>query len=523
MGRDESVTYEELPALCIRGRELRSALRVVTMAWMLGTVWMVCVGGTAILNLGYLAGFTDFHWGVWTAVGFAATLAQLPASYHIERTGRRKPLFMVANISGRLLWMVLGLLAVGLMVLPNTAQTRLGVAWAAVVVILGANALGQLAAPSWNTWMADLIPARIRGRFFARRNVYCLTVQIIATVALGLLLDRVSPPAVRKAIQDGELHAQDVPWLVWTLLGVFIIAGVMGTLDVWLFRRVREIYPRSPRERIGLLEIIVAPLREKRFRRYVLSLATVTFGVALSMPFCGVFCQKVLGFNNLQAMIVLMLWGPLGSLASSSFWGRVIDRWGGRPILVITTVGIALNIWGWMFMTPGGQFMAAAVNIFGGIAWCGYGIARTNMDFGFIDRGGRSTYGASTNVILAMAGVVGSLLSGAVARWTEGVSFHIGSVQFIHYHLIFAASGLFRLGGLFWLIGMPEPGSKPVGVVARHIAQGILHNVPVLAFTPLRMIIRPVRRLILQSALHAARPPADVPAAGGGKKLTIDN
>jgi MFS family permease len=520
VARDESVTYEELPALAIRGRELRGALRIVTMAWMFGTVWMVCAGGTAVLNLGYLAGFTDFHWGVWTAVGFAATLAQLPGSYHVERTGHRKRLFMVGNISGRLLWMVLGLLAVGLMVLPNTAGTRLSVSWLAVFVILGANGLGHLGTPSWNTWMADLIPARIRGRFFARRNVYCISVQIVATVALGLLLDRVSPPAVREQIQNGVKHAKDVPWLVWTLLGIFMVAGVMGTLDIWLFRGVREIYLRSPRERIAPWEIVLGPLREKRFRRYVLSLATVTFGVALSMPFCGVHCQKHLGFNNLQAMIVLMLWGPFGSLISSPFWGRVTDRWGGRPILAITTVGIAMNIWGWLLMPPNGQVMAAVVNIFGGIAWCGYGIARTNMDFGFIDKGGRSTYGASTNVILAASGVVGALLGGALARWTEGFSFYVGSFEIINYHLVFAASGVFRLGGLFWLIGMPEPGAKPVGMVARRIAQGVLHNVPVLVFAPLRMIIRPVRRLVFQAAINSPRPPAQAPPP---EKSTIDN
>jgi MFS family permease len=509
VARDASVTYEELPALCIRGRELRGAMRVVTMAWMFGTVWMVCAGGTAVLNLGYLAGFTDFHWGVWAAMGFASTLAQLPASYHIERTGHRKRLFMVANISGRLMWPVLGVLAVGLMVLPNTAAARLMVAWMALAVVLGANALGQLATPSWNTWMADLIPARIRGRFFARRNVYSLSVQLTATVALGLLLDRVCPPLLREQIQNGVKHAGDpeVRWLVWTLLGIFIVAGIMGTMDIALFRRVREIFLRSPRARIAPWEIVLGPLRERRFRQYVLSLATVTFGVALSMPFCGVHCQKYLGFNNLEAMLVLMMWGPIGSLVSSSFWGRATDRWGGRPILAITTVGIAMNIWGWLIMPPHGQVMAAMVNIFGGIAWCGYGIARTNLDFGFIDRDGRSTYGASTNVILALAGVVGSLVSGAMAHWTEGVSFHIGSFQVINYHLVFAASGLFRLGGLFWLIGMPEPGAKPVGVVARQMAQGVLHNVPVLVFAPLRMIIRPVRRLMVQAAMNAPRPP----------------
>ncbi len=214
---------------------------------MFGTVWMVAtnLSGAPFLNLGYLAGFTDFHWGLLSGVASAATLAQLPASYHIERTGRRKHLFMWANIAGRLLWMVLGFLAVALLLLPGTPHVRMIIVWVAVVVVLIASVLGQLATPPWNTWMAELIPSRIRGRFFARRNAYAVTVQVVATVAIGLLLDRVSPQALRHEIQDGIRHARDVPLLVWTLLGLFIMAGVLGTLDIWCFRRVREIYPRA--------------------------------------------------------------------------------------------------------------------------------------------------------------------------------------------------------------------------------------------------------------------------------------
>ncbi len=157
-----------------------------------------------------------------------------------------------------------------------------------------------------------------------------------------------------------------------------------------------------------------------------------------------------------------------------------------------------------MFMP---QFAAAVVGIFGGAAWCGFNIARTNLEYSFVDNDGRSTYGASVYVLMAITGVAGGILAGAMAKWTANFHLHIGSVELINYHLIWLISGIFRVSGVIWLIRMPEPNAKPVGIVARQIAQGVLHTVPGILFTP----IRTVRRLLVQPA--AARPPGQMKAA----------
>ena len=80
-------SYDEVPALSVRGRQLRQSLQTVTVAWMFGTVWMSCVAGSRLTIFARMLGFNNFHFGLLAAVPFVATLGQLVATVLIERTG----------------------------------------------------------------------------------------------------------------------------------------------------------------------------------------------------------------------------------------------------------------------------------------------------------------------------------------------------------------------------------------------------------------------------------------------------
>lgn len=100
-------SFEVLPALSVRGKELRHSLRLVTAAWMVGVIWSICVGGDQMRAFAHIMGFNDFAFGLMGAIPFIATLGQLPAAILVERTGLRKYLFFSSGIASRLLWMVL--------------------------------------------------------------------------------------------------------------------------------------------------------------------------------------------------------------------------------------------------------------------------------------------------------------------------------------------------------------------------------------------------------------------------------
>lgn len=180
-----------LPALSVRRRALRQSLHRVTVAWMFGVTWMSCTSGDQVRAFARMLGFNDFAFGVLGALPFLATLGQLQAALVIERTGLRKVTFILWGTIHRLLWLAVA-------AVPLVLRPGLG----AILVMLGvlsiSHFLGTMATPGWLTWMSDLIPRRIRGRYFARRLLWAQRVQIVVVILLSLALDAATD---RKALR----------------------------------------------------------------------------------------------------------------------------------------------------------------------------------------------------------------------------------------------------------------------------------------------------------------------------------
>ncbi len=236
-----SKTYDELPALAVRGPVLRANLRVITIAWMYGIVWAVCIGGSHVYKFGRIIGFNDFDFGLMAAIPCLATLAQLVAATIIERTGLRKHQFLACGVIYRLLWIPMGLIPL-LLVLPS----RIAV-YSVLVLLAAAWLLASLASPAWTNWMGDLIPRRIRGRYFALRGRLSQLVSIFAVIAVSLLMIY-NWEFWRAAASVLPLHLADTPavrerMLLYSIAGVFCIGAIFGSIDTLRFTCIREVLP----------------------------------------------------------------------------------------------------------------------------------------------------------------------------------------------------------------------------------------------------------------------------------------
>lgn len=479
-------SFEPLPALSVRGPELRRCLRLVTVAWMFGSVWMVAIGGATVLNLRNLAGFSERQWGLFATLGFAGTFAQLPASYFVERTGLRKLPFLQTMIAARLLWATVALMPLALFVIPAPI-----VVWLTIALVFFAHAFNHMGGPAWTSWMADLIPPRIRGRYFAVRNRYAVMVQIAATIALGLLLDRIVPPPMRDALKRGELTAAEIPALAWTLAGIFVAAGLFGAADIWMFRSIREVVRRVPPMKMNLRHLLIDPLKNPRFVRFVGNIGTLTFGVGLGMAWFGPTVKDFLNLDNTATNVVLMVTGPLGGILTSKFWGRQIDRWGRRPVLLALTAGLVIAVWGWLLIPPIApwNYLVGVVTFFGGVVWTGVGIAHFNLLLSFSDEGGRSNYTAASGFYISAIGFAGGIIGGQICQMLESSGFRleIGPFVYVRYHVMFLLSGLVRIFSIFWLIGMEDPGAQPARRMMRALRSNVYHGAASLLFVPSRV------------------------------------
>lgn len=515
-----SRTYDELPALSIRRMELRRALRIVTAGWMFGIVWGSIVGGDPIRILGNMLGFKDYHFGLLIALPPLATVGQLLSVILIERTGLRKYQFMEFAAISRLLWLVIAAIPL-VFLLPGT-----GAIYTMMAVLLTSYFFDALATPAWFSWMAQLIPRRVRGRYFAVRARLTQCVQIVTVVIVGAVTDYVTAPHAPGA----PLTAAAQPALLRTMCILFAVAAAFGVTDVLLFRGIRDVLPtfrRPARATPANLRMLLDPFKERVFRHYVLFCATLTFSNAVGGWFYWKNCRENLGLSSLATMILFMALTPAIQILCSRWWGRAIDRWGRRPVLIIGGVGVVITMLPYLIASPrmaNPVFVADAINwvarhvgavlgrpemqwvdyhtpissfliilsaiVVGGAAWAGVNLAINAVVLGFAEGEGKSHYVAAQSFFVSMGGLAGALVAMGGTYLLDGLHKHpilLGSLKWNGWHIMFLLATVARVVSLFWLKGMPDPGSAKVADLLRHVRGNLYNNFTSAVVFPLRV------------------------------------
>ncbi len=534
-------SFEVLPALSIRKAELRRSLRLVTAAWALGIIWMTCTGGSWMNSFQVMLGFSNVDFGLMTALPSIATLANLAAVVIIERTGLRKYVFIISKSISRLLWLVVALILVTL------AGTRAGI-WLVLVTVLIASVLDAIGSPAWLTWMGDLIPRRIRGRFLARRGQITRTILVPVAIGLSIFVDCMTDPSK-------PVTPQAQPQLLWALAAMFVAAAFFGLADILMFLRIREVRPTTPDKHpppamniaiappgrgaagaaiyavryvaavIG--QLLIDPLKDHAFRRYVLYGAMITFAMTMGGSFYVRNMREDLHLSHMSINVIYMILGPLMAIVSAKPWGTLMDRWGRRPTLMLATLVAAFGAVPYCFasrFTPNPPYVAEAVNALGGwgaqagaaiAAWLGWSvdlgnwqllgpgapvgawlICSTTIFFGFVgwsgvmlgqqgiilgfaDGGGRNKYVAAHAVFCGMGGVIGAVCGGLLAEGLAKASWyhplHVGIFEWNNWHATFAVSTVARFAALLLLIGMPDPGARRARDMVRTVGSEMLH------------------------------------------------
>lgn len=528
-------SFDLLPALSVRRQALRMSLRTVTIAWMFGIVWMSIILGSQMTTFCRLLGFTDRDFGILSSIPFAATLAQLAAAMAIEKTGLRKYMFIYYAGFHRILWLVIGLVPVVMGSGPWAIITFM-------IIYAISNVLAHFSSPPWQTWMGDLIPRRLRGRYFATRSLWTVPIQIVVALLVGVLLDKIivappspalaSPayaaPATLAAAGMGDptamlgyaaagamsaalpgkiiLTPAAQPVLMWTLCVLFGIGAIFGTIDILLFLRLRDIVPSRKTDKSAEepnpsgsawaepLRALAEPMRDRSFRNFAMYGATIALSASCSDQYYWINAIEVAGFGRLGANFLFMVCGAVATMVSVRLWGRLIDSMGRRPALIIATIGIGFSPLGWFLTRPGhpvvNYALAAATCVFGGAMWAGFNLTQTTVIMGFSQTRGRARYVAAAAVVMAIGGFVGGLAGGQISQMTRGISFYVGPFLWTNYHLIFLLSALLRLAAIGWLINMPDPGARPVGVVVREFWFNAYGNVMSRLFWRIRTLGR---------------------------------
>jgi MFS family permease len=464
-------------------RFVRRSLGIVTLGWVFGSVWMNSTSGAPLTLFAKGLGATPFQFGLLSALPFIASLVSMPASLLIERTGQRKSIFLRGLYTQRLMWFVIALAPVLMVSWYGSAAAPRAMAMVLTLMFL-MHAAGAFGAPAWVSWMADVVPERLRGKYFSRRRQCGIMSAIPAALIVGWVLDHGAAGAA-----GGSTAA------LWVCAGVFAVAAVFGFVDIHVFRYLPET-PKPPHKGLELLTALEEPLKNKRFLSFAGFVATLTFAVSFMGQFVTLYLIEKVHVGNTGTQLMLLVAPMLAQLVVLPVWGKACDRMGKKPVLVVAALGLVPVGMGWCLVTESHPWLGYVMSAAGTALWTGVEMANFNLVLEMSSahdggKGGGSSYVAVNSVIINIAGCLGGFAAGFISQGLAGWSWQplTGMKAFTFYDVLFALSGFLRLVAVVvFLPFVHEPTARGSTEALRFMCANIYNNLHHALLQPIRCV-----------------------------------
>jgi MFS family permease len=249
--------------------------------------------------------------GMVNTVRLLATSALIPAALISENLGSRKPFWAPFALGERVLWFALPVMA--LHAFPSAGWVPV-----ALVVLVGVSGFsGNAGLAPWLSWMADLVPLHLSGRFWGIRQ----SVSTVASLA-GLLLAGQILDASPVSAASGEAGPRGFAI-------VFAIAAAFGTADILTHFYVREPRPTKLEKAMAMHRRILAPFANRGLRLLCFSLGIYNFGASMTVAFAMVYLKRDFGVSYSQ-IASLGIAAALGNIVTGYAFGGIMDRIGAR-------------------------------------------------------------------------------------------------------------------------------------------------------------------------------------------------
>lgn len=389
--------------------------------------------------------------GLLGALPYAvALIAEFPGAKLVEYYRRKTILFVLLTVAG-CGWVFIGLVPL----LPAPLAILLA-------LYAGIKFLEYTTVPAWTTLAADVIPARVRGAFFGKRNMVIGLTGMIASVIAGAFLDW---------FPDG--------WRGFAVL--FAIGAGVGVLAAASLRRVKE--PEyQDHQHHSLREFLSV---RGRFRRFVFAMSVFNFAYMLASPFFTVYLLKNLGMSYTYFVIATAA-TTVCRIAASGFIGRVSDRYGDKPVAILSVLGTAIVPLSFIFITEPVRWLAVPALALSGAVWAGVDLSTFNLLLSL--SGGKAARAGAYTTLTSIPLIIAPVIGGFIAER--------GDLVLAGIPLVFAISAALRAASSLVFLGLKEQrvqghsvGELFRDVVFRHPAGGHVH------------MIRGVRRMVRKARI----------------------
>lgn len=368
-----------------------------------------------IIPFAVLFGASAFQVSLITATSqLGIAVGQLSGAKFIQNYKKRKTLSLICVSIHALSW---------LGVFYGTWLTKS--VWV-ILIFFGVGFLaGNFSAPGWVSWMNDLVPPNLRGRFWGFRNRASGFTQFAAITVGGVLL----------------FFAAKGKWEIIAFGILFTFAAVARALCTRpLSKQYEPPMTVAEKSQEFRFTVFLKKLGTTNFGRFALFSFFMTFSVNIMGPLVSVHLLKSLHFNYIQYMGVMMA-AIVFSFIAMNYWGPLTDKYGNYRILTATAIFLPIIPVGFVVFQSAPYLIL--VQIFSGFVWAGFNLSTANFIYDAVRKENISKIIAYFNTLNNIAAFCGSLTGGALTRVTR--HFVIAGFAEGNYELIFSLSAFLRI------------------------------------------------------------------------------
>ncbi|MBG1258679.1 MFS transporter [Nostoc commune] len=434
---------------------IRTSLKASTADSVLASIYSLGTGGILLSNFLVELDASPVVFGMLCSIPMLVNLIQPLGAYLSERSTSRFEYSLRTHGIGRLLWLVLVISIVGVSLgVINTHQLVI----LTLLIVLFSHLLGGLGTASWLSWVAMIVPRRLRGRFFGTRNSAANLTTLVCVPIAGLAVSH---------WYGGTLQGYGVVLLVSIVFGIAGLGCQYFQVDMnpqlqntyyGNLLQTSEIQPEVAKDESSEVSQSIDPpqnqlansvWKNSNFLRFLLYFSFWNLAVNLSSPFFNLYMLDTLDldvsyvtiYNSLQAGATLLM---------LILWGKLADKIGNRPILVCIGILVAatpllwlgigvnrLDIWLWLPL----------LHILAGGTWAAIDLCSNNIQLAIAPIKNQSIYFATAAAVAGASGALGATIGSLIIQFA----------QFGGLLGLFALSSLFRLVALIPLVFVKEP------------------------------------------------------------------
>ncbi|MEH2028173.1 MAG: MFS transporter [Nostoc sp.] len=483
---------------------IRTSLKASTADSVLASVYSLGTSGILLSNLLVELGASPVVFGMLSSIPMLVNLIQPLGAYLSERSTSRFQYSLRTHGIGRLLWLVLviGIVSINWGVIDTQQLVIL-----TLLIVLFSNLLGGLGTASWLSWVAMIVPRRLRGRYFGTRNSAANLTTLICVPMAGLVVSH---------WYGGSLQGYGVVLLVSIVFGIMGLGCQYFQVDINP-QSQNTYYGKSPQTseiqsditkdkklhpqgeevtnaqcpmpqatgRLSLssqewvefpvafdessevtqsTDLLLLPSssihlpqdqltnsiwKNSNFLIFLLYFSFWNLAVNLSSPFFNLYMLDTLDLDVSYVTVYNSLQAG-ATLLMLILWGKLADKIGNRPILIC--VGILVGVTPLLWLGIGANRLdiwlwLPLLHILAGGTWAAIDLCSNNIQLAIAPIKNQSIYFAIAAAVAGVSGALGTTIGSFLVQFAQSGGL-LG---------LFALSGLFRLVALVPLMFLQEP------------------------------------------------------------------